>query len=154
MIVGGKRVVVILSIVLFLSLTANVFFAGIFLGKNWSEINFLQGSQDENAFAQKILPQDRAVIQGVLADNKDQMTRLRSEMRQIKSALRKAYESPEADQKTIDRLLTQEKENKAAMIALTRRMRQDINSQLSPEGQKALDGMRIERLQQKMKPER
>lgn len=158
-----RKLTFILAIGLFLSLSANMFLAGMVMGRAAGGPGNISGElaqkdliEKDKALRENLSAKDREAVQAAMEGMRPRLQALRQELRAAQDEVQQAMNAEPFDQSALDAALYAEKEKKMKMLGEIRQVKQIAMQNLSPEGQQALQrfgkggaGRFKERLQQR-----
>ena len=154
----AQTIIIILSGLLFTSLSANMYMAGVVVGRAAStplpqERHFSSDRKEEwrqrgEELKKNLSEEDRAVMERVMEENKEKMAVLKGEIRQARDNVSALMQSENPDPAELDAALKLEKEKKMESLGLIQDLRRQMGESLSEEGRAVLDKQRRQRMKQ------
>lgn len=140
------KIAIILGALLFLSLSGNMFMAGLMLGHS---VNAGGGKPERDAewkqrdeqLQKKLSPADRAVVEAAKRKARPKIDALRKALNDAQARLAAAQAAEPYDQSAIDAAVKAEADAKAEILKAMRQARQDVMEQLSPEGRETVKSL-------------
>lgn len=141
-----RKLTIMLGIGLFLSLSANMFLAGVMMGRAVSPpvpagaigaVDTGWAKKDKD-LRQNLSPKDREAVKAAMEGVRGRFQALRTELEAAQESVRQATNAEPFDQAALDAALRAEKEKKMEMLREMRQVKQGAMQNLSPEGQAVL----------------
>lgn len=136
-----RKLAIILGFGLFFSLLANMFMAGLLMGRTAAPDKERVSSawvEKDQELRQNLSAEDRAAVKKAMEGTRGRFQALRQELQAAQENVQQAMNAEPFDQAALDAALRIEKEKKMEMLQQMRLARQSAMQNLSPEGQKAL----------------
>lgn len=143
---GLRKLTIILGIGLFFSLSANMFLAGMLMGRSVSGQTETSATPSSSArlakkdkeLRQNLSADDQQAVKAAMESSREKFRTLREELKTAQENVRLATNAEPFDQAALDEALRAEKEKKMEILSAMRQTRKNVMQNLSPEGQKAL----------------
>lgn len=149
----SARLIAVLGVSLFLSLSANFFLAGVMLGNSYGNESSAWGSDRSNhdkreEVLRRLPAADREILEQAARKNHSDLDVLRGGLEAARQEVKDAMKAEPFDQDALDAALRAEKEKKMDLLRRIHDARRAAISRLSPEGRAVIlksAGPRMER---------
>ena len=130
----------LLGVVLFVSLSINLFMAGMVVGSSVSAPHkaVSEAMAQDNQLRESLSDADKAVLQQVMDANRQKIARLHDDLENIKRDVKKIIKKEPMDEKALDAVLEVEKNKKLTLLRLIHETRQTAMKKMSTEGRALL----------------
>jgi len=146
------KLTIVLGALLFLSLSANMFMAGLMIGhsveagtppreaagKSSADGRADEWKQRDQQIQKKLSAEDRAVVEAAKAKDGPQILALRQALKDAHGKVEAAQAAEPFDQAAVDDALKEEAAAKSALVKAMRAARQNVLEKLSPEGRETV----------------
>ena len=137
------KLVIILGAALFISLSTNLFVAGIMLGRSYNHGGAPEHAKEEpraewqkrdEELRSKLSEPDRAIVKSAMQQRRPQFQALRQALEAAHDKVLDAQGAEPFNKAALDAALHDEAEKKTALVQSLRQARDEVGGQLSPEG--------------------
>ncbi|MEZ0226682.1 MAG: periplasmic heavy metal sensor [Alphaproteobacteria bacterium] len=133
------KLIIILGGALFISLTANLFAAGIFFGRSYDagrspDARHAEWQKKDEELRKKLSESDKRIIKAGMQKNREQFGALKDSLDAARQKVEDAQMATPFDQAALDTALKAEQEKRTALLETMRKAREEISAKLSPEG--------------------
>ncbi len=135
-----NKLLSVLGTVLFISLSINIFMAGMMAGNSVGTSHKVTSdieTQDQK-LREGLSDADKVILKQSMDTVREKLTKLHDDVENIKKAIRELIKKDPMDEKALNTALESEKNKKLEMVHLVHAARQDAMKKMSPEGQAAL----------------
>ena len=144
------KIVIVLGALLFISLSGNMFMAGLMLGQS---VNIETAANDaakpppahdadwkqkDEQIQKKLSAEDRSIVEEAKKNDRPKIDALRQTLKDTHEKLEAAQSAEPFDQSAVDAAVHAEADAKAEMLKALRQARQNVMEKLSPEGRETI----------------
>lgn len=133
------RITLILGVALFISLSLNLFTAGMMVGGSINARGAIE--QQDQQLRNSLSAADKQVLKEAMEANRAQITKLHDDLQNIKSEIRKLIKRDSLDKKALVKVLDAQKLKELALVQLVHDTRKEATDKMSPEGRDILSQM-------------
>lgn len=135
-----NHLMALLGAVLFVSLSVNIFMAGMVVGKSVSPAPKAasDAAAQDRQLREGLSDVDKLVLKQAMDANRKKITQLHDDIEKIKQDLRNIIKKDPVDEKALDAVLEIRKNKELAMLELVHETRKAAMDKLSPEGRAIL----------------
>ena len=139
-----NKIILILGSALFLSLVANVFMAGMLVGKSYSggargPDRHAEWQQRDQLLREKLPKEDYKLIKETMQGKREQFRALKQDLDAARRKVEEAADAEPFNQAALDAAMAAEREKKTALLQAMRETRKDLSQRLSPEGRRIFE---------------
>ena len=141
------KLMVIVGAILFVSLSINLFMAGMVVGSSVGELHNVTldpVAQQDRQLRASLAEADKLVLKQAMDFNRKKITQLHDDIENIKKDVRGIIKKEPLDEQALGEALESEKNKKLALLRLAHETRKMAMEKMSPEGRGILS--RVERL--------
>ena len=137
------RITVLFGVMFFISLTANLFTAGMIVGGSVSAKVPVTDSleQQDRQLRDSLSDADKLALKQAMDANRMKITQLYNEIENIKSEIRNLLKQDPMNQKSLGDALEAKKKKELAMLQLVHQARKAAADKMTPEGRKILSAV-------------
>ncbi|TAL37804.1 MAG: periplasmic heavy metal sensor [Alphaproteobacteria bacterium] len=138
------KLLIILGGALFISLTANLFAAGILFGRSYEsgrgpDARRAEWQKKDEELRKKLSESDKKIIKAGMQQQRGQFHALKDGLDAARQKVEDAQMATPFDQAALDAALKAEQEKRTALLEAMRKAREDISAKLSPEGRETFN---------------
>jgi Spy/CpxP family protein refolding chaperone len=142
------KLLIILGAALFISLTANLFAAGILFGRSYDagkgpDARRAEWQKKDEELRKKLSESDKKIIKAGMQQRREQFHALKDALDAARQKVEDAQMATPFDQAALDTALKAEQEKKTALLEAMRKAREDISAKLSPEGRETFSKLAV-----------
>lgn len=133
-----RKIFITLVVALLLSLSANVFFGGVYFSGWHGGSPYKSGYRSMDESLKKSLSEnDREILKKDMEVNRPRFRQLRDELQAAREKVEQAMRAEPLDQQALDAAMAEQEKAEEAMRSLVREVRKNTAAKLSPEGRSA-----------------
>ena len=135
--------IAVLGSVLFVSLSINLFMAGMVVGRTMRPPHEMMTDAvaQDHQLRDGLSDSDRQVLKQAMEANRAKIMKLHDDIESIKKDMQNLIRSEHFDEKALEAVLTAEKDKKMQFLELIHETRETAMKQMSPEGRRILSKM-------------
>lgn len=136
------KLLIILGAALFISLTANLFAAGLLFGRSYEagrgpDAGRAEWQKKDEELRKQLSESDKKIIKAGMQQRREQFHALKDDLEAARQKVEDAQMATPFDQTALEAALKAEQEKKTALLQSMRQARDEISAKLSPEGRDA-----------------